>query len=53
VLPPGHYGLMGMRERAASINGTLEVTSEPGAGTNLRLCLKARRETQEQIKEQP
>jgi signal transduction histidine kinase/ligand-binding sensor domain-containing protein len=53
VLLPGHYGLMGMRERAASINGTLEVASEPGAGTNLRLCLKARRETQEQIKEQP
>jgi hypothetical protein len=29
------------------------VTSEPGTGTNLRLCLKARRETQEQFKEQP
>ncbi|HEY6844885.1 MAG TPA: two-component regulator propeller domain-containing protein [Terracidiphilus sp.] len=52
-LPPGHYGLMGMRERAVSINGTLEVTSEPGAGTNLRLRLKARRETREQMKEQP
>jgi signal transduction histidine kinase len=42
-----------MRERAASIHGTLEVTSEPGAGTNLRLRLKARRDTREQIKEQP
>jgi signal transduction histidine kinase len=27
---PGHYGLTGMRERAAAIGGTLEVTSEPG-----------------------
>ena len=29
--PQGHYGLTGMRERAAAIGGTLEVTSEPGA----------------------
>jgi signal transduction histidine kinase len=34
---PGHYGLTGMRERAAAIGGTLEVTSEPGAGTSVRL----------------
>jgi signal transduction histidine kinase len=26
-----------MRERAASIGGTLEVTSEPGAGTTVRM----------------
>jgi signal transduction histidine kinase len=39
--PPGHYGLTGMRERAASIGGTLEVTSEPGAGTTVRLCAPA------------
>jgi signal transduction histidine kinase len=30
-------GLTGMRERAAVIGGTLEVTSEPGAGTTVRL----------------
>ena len=34
---PGHYGLTGMRERATAIGGTLEVTSEPGAGTTVRL----------------
>jgi signal transduction histidine kinase/ligand-binding sensor domain-containing protein len=35
--PEGHYGLTGMRERAASIGGTLEVASEPGIGTTVRL----------------
>jgi signal transduction histidine kinase len=35
--PLGHYGLTGMRERAAMIGGTLEVTSEPGSGTTVRL----------------
>jgi signal transduction histidine kinase len=34
---PGQYGLTGMRERAAAIGGTLEVTSEPGSGTTVRL----------------
>jgi signal transduction histidine kinase len=34
---PGHYGLTGMKERAAAIGGTLEVTSEPGVGTTVRL----------------
>ncbi|MGB9145742.1 MAG: two-component regulator propeller domain-containing protein [Acidobacteriaceae bacterium] len=33
----GHFGLTGMEERAAAIGGTLEVTSEPGAGTTVRL----------------
>jgi signal transduction histidine kinase len=42
----GHYGLTGMRERAATIGGTLEVTSEPGGGTVVRLRAAARRETQ-------
>ena len=40
---PGHFGLTGMRERAASIGGTLEVTSEPGGGTTIRLRVTARR----------
>lgn len=35
--PPGHYGLMGMRERTEAIGGTLEVTSEIGLGTTVRL----------------
>jgi signal transduction histidine kinase len=34
---PGHYGFTGMRERAAAIGGALEVTSEPGTGTSVRL----------------
>jgi ligand-binding sensor domain-containing protein/signal transduction histidine kinase len=45
---PGHYGLTGMRERAATIRGTLEVTSEPGAGTTVRLHAQAARELKEQ-----
>jgi signal transduction histidine kinase/ligand-binding sensor domain-containing protein len=35
--PPGHFGLTGMRERAAAIGGTLEVRSEAGSGTTVRL----------------
>jgi signal transduction histidine kinase/ligand-binding sensor domain-containing protein len=39
----GHFGLVGMRERASSIGGTLDIASEPGAGTtvNLRVPLDA------------
>jgi signal transduction histidine kinase/ligand-binding sensor domain-containing protein len=44
---PGHYGLTGMRERAAAIGGRLEVTSEPGVGTTVRLRTAAPRETRE------
>ena len=43
----GHYGLTGMQERAAVIGGTLEVTSEPGAGTTVRLRTPALREFKE------
>ncbi len=35
----GHYGLLGLRERARLAGGTLEVKSAPGAGTTLLLCL--------------
>ncbi|MGA2851393.1 MAG: two-component regulator propeller domain-containing protein [Terracidiphilus sp.] len=38
----GHYGLTGMRERAAAIGGTIEVTSEPGTGTTVRLRAEPR-----------
>jgi signal transduction histidine kinase/ligand-binding sensor domain-containing protein len=34
---PGHYGLTGMRERAAAIGGSLEVASARDAGTTVRL----------------
>ncbi len=40
----GHYGLTGMRERADAIAAKLEVTSEPGSGTAVRLRVPARRE---------
>jgi signal transduction histidine kinase len=33
------YGLLGMRERAASLNGWLDVNSAPGRGTSLMLSL--------------
>lgn len=35
----GSYGLLGMRERAASLNGWLEVNSAPGRGTSVMLSL--------------
>jgi signal transduction histidine kinase len=43
--PIGHvgrldsYGIIGMRERAASIGATLQVDSDPGAGTRVRCLL--------------
>jgi len=33
--PEGHFGLTGMRERAAEIGGTLEIESTPGEGTRV------------------
>jgi signal transduction histidine kinase len=48
---PGHFGLTGMRERAAAIGGTLEVTSEPGTGTAVRLRASAPREPRERTGE--
>lgn len=35
----GHFGLSGMRERAAGIGGRLYIESTPGKGTRLRLDL--------------
>jgi signal transduction histidine kinase len=34
--PPGHYGLVGLRERALLSGGDLAVISTPGAGTSVR-----------------
>ncbi len=45
--PPGHYGLTGMRERAEAIKGTLDVTSEMGGGTTVRLRVPARKDQKE------
>jgi signal transduction histidine kinase len=38
---PGHWGLPGMRERAKSFGGKLEVWSEHGAGTEVALIIPA------------
>lgn len=35
----GHYGLLGLRERARLAGGTLEIDSAPGEGARLILCL--------------
>ena len=37
----GHWGLMGMRERAGHLGGELEMWSEPGAGTEIELTVPA------------
>jgi len=37
VSAPGHYGLDMMRERAEAVQARLTVTSQPGAGTEVRL----------------
>lgn len=34
-----HYGLIGMRERANKLNGTLEIDSGTGRGTQITLCV--------------
>lgn len=39
---PGHWGLIGMRERALVIGARLSITSEPGLGTRVRLDLPGR-----------
>ncbi len=36
---PGHYGLIGMRERASQIGAELHVESTPGQGTTVRVDL--------------
>jgi len=35
----GHFGLMGMQERAQRVGANLQVTSAPGAGTQVRVSM--------------
>jgi signal transduction histidine kinase len=44
----GHYGLTGMRERAATLGGTLEIISGPGRGTTIRVRATVARDAREQ-----
>jgi len=37
----GHYGLIGLREQAALIDGELSINSTPGSGTTIRLTYMA------------
>ncbi|MDB4908510.1 MAG: two-component histidine kinase [Gemmatimonadetes bacterium] len=39
----GHWGLLGMRERASQLRGRLRVRSAPGAGTRIVLVIPTRR----------
>jgi NarL family two-component system sensor histidine kinase YdfH len=39
AIEAGHYGLLGMRERARLVGGTLEIKSEIEQGTRIRLIL--------------
>jgi signal transduction histidine kinase/ligand-binding sensor domain-containing protein len=43
ALRPGHYGIIGMKERATQIGADLELLSEPGHGTTVVVLLPAGR----------
>ncbi|WP_148571104.1 sensor histidine kinase [Nocardioides caldifontis] len=47
----GHFGLRGMRERAARVGGRLTVTSRPGVGTTVDVRLPAAVEGAEEQRE--
>jgi chemotaxis family two-component system sensor kinase Cph1 len=40
-VPGDQFGLVGMRERTASLNGALDIKSKPGAGTRLTVEIPA------------
>ena len=39
ALRPGHYGIIGMKERATQIGADLQLLSEPGHGTTVSVLL--------------
>jgi signal transduction histidine kinase len=43
ALRPGHYGIIGMKERATQIGAELQLLSEPGRGTTVSVHLPAGR----------
>jgi signal transduction histidine kinase/ligand-binding sensor domain-containing protein len=36
---PGHYGIIGMKERASQIGATIDLVTQPGSGTAITLTL--------------
>ncbi len=46
----GHFGLLGMRERAAALGGTIEVKSAPGEGTVLHMVIPGRHRRGKRVK---
>jgi signal transduction histidine kinase len=38
----GHFGLVGMQERAARLGGTLQIYTAPGEGTQITVQLPGR-----------
>ncbi len=40
--PAGHYGLVGMQERADRLGGTLSIRSQPGKGTEILVVVPTR-----------
>jgi signal transduction histidine kinase len=45
ALRPGHYGIIGMKERATQIGADLQLLSEPGHGTTVSVLLPTGRTT--------
>ena len=41
VIPVGHYGLLGMRERAQYMGGELTISSSPGSGSEFTITVAA------------
>jgi signal transduction histidine kinase/ligand-binding sensor domain-containing protein len=39
----GHWGVVGMRERARNLGSNLDFSSKPGAGTEIRISVEGRR----------
>ncbi|HYG60629.1 MAG TPA: sensor histidine kinase [Symbiobacteriaceae bacterium] len=44
AVPPGHFGLIGLKERMRLMGGTLQIDSEPGHGTRLHATLPLQEE---------
>jgi signal transduction histidine kinase len=42
VAEPGHYGVLGMRERAQQLRGEFQLQSRPGQGTAIRVAVPVR-----------